>query len=677
MIRKKMPLRLSELVASYPFNKGTPVESAPDGDLLPRPRLSTRRYDALYVRIDTQLPDHTTAKPKQHPLRLIADAIKADANTDSSEHIGVWDAVKKAAVTGGDTDDTEPQAQPEGYPTLSRVFADETIRLLSLIPAGSSDAVTPIINLYSSPTDRLHRLDRGRATSLGSPNGYSTNGKVAGNGTAHGVATSSESAAPSQSPSSPKDWTDFSAIGFGPSTLGNDFAATLLDNDLEVTRPPAGARKPRRRASSPERSRRSSVDNPKSGPAGRPAPRPTKSKSTLVSITQLDEAFIDFWSDALLDPITSDWPSFVVCQLKPLPGVEADGKPIGWLVVEQVFTHPPPPPEPQPVSPTSPQRASSPRPSLRSNVSASRKSSTFSATRKRFTFFSPTQTITPGSPDLKPAARKKATQSARVGEMGEILVEEPESNTVVPPAKSEGAEETKGLGLSGVDVGAGASAPEAQSTPAEEPAKTKASELPPIPVIESQPVSATDEPPATISSIHSGKEHGKKLVVSAPQDVVASTDALRGASHDDVSELEPLPPAPEPVVLSGETPGPQVALSTSEPAALADVAAHLQGEDEQSSSLVNTAGTNLVKENNEASPQPTHVPVQKADDVSLHDAVGTSALEHKPAEEGLSRAEEPTITDTSNFIASEEEPVLDPPTSTTIHPSANVSEKSV
>ena len=46
--------------------------------LVPRPRFSTRRYDALFVRVETELPDTKTAKPKPHPLRLITDALKSD-----------------------------------------------------------------------------------------------------------------------------------------------------------------------------------------------------------------------------------------------------------------------------------------------------------------------------------------------------------------------------------------------------------------------------------------------------------------------------------------------------------------------------------------------------------------------------------------------------------------------
>ncbi|KAF8809977.1 hypothetical protein BYT27DRAFT_7050309, partial [Phlegmacium glaucopus] len=64
-------------------------------------------------------------------------------------------------------------------------------------------------------------------------------------------------------------------------------------------------------------------------------------------IIQLDEAFVDFWSDSLLDPISADWPTFIICKFKSslVPeltfGVTEEGqkqKTIQWLVLEQVYT---------------------------------------------------------------------------------------------------------------------------------------------------------------------------------------------------------------------------------------------------------------------------------------------------------------------------------------------------
>ncbi|KIY42969.1 hypothetical protein FISHEDRAFT_24557, partial [Fistulina hepatica ATCC 64428] len=55
---------------------------------------------------------------------------------------------------------------------------------------------------------------------------------------------------------------------------------------------------------------------------------------------EIDEAFPDFWSDSLLDPIAEDWPIFVVCRLK-------DATDVQWLVIERSFSrYTPPVPSP-------------------------------------------------------------------------------------------------------------------------------------------------------------------------------------------------------------------------------------------------------------------------------------------------------------------------------------------
>jgi hypothetical protein len=61
----------------------------------------------------------------------------------------------------------------------------------------------------------------------------------------------------------------------------------------------------------------------------------TVSKSTMVMVVQLDEAFIDFWGDALLDPISSTWPNFVICNLKnSISRAEIANELVEWLVIE-------------------------------------------------------------------------------------------------------------------------------------------------------------------------------------------------------------------------------------------------------------------------------------------------------------------------------------------------------
>jgi len=93
-------------------------------------------------------------------------------------------------------------------------------------------------------------------------------------------------------------------------------------------------------------------------------------------MTQVNEAFIDFWSDAITDPITENWPSFVICGLKPLPAVEA----VYWLIVEQTYVRQ----QRVQLRATSPERhgRTSPCPSFCSDISG-----TFAPTRKRFSLF--------------------------------------------------------------------------------------------------------------------------------------------------------------------------------------------------------------------------------------------------------------------------------------------------
>ena len=606
MVRKKMPLRLAELVKGYPYHNRSPsadTAATADDELLPRPRFSTRQYSALFVRVETELPDAKAAKPKPHPLRLISEALKSDLELTDAQYQAIWEAIRKAALT---SDEPEPILMSvDGFPSLSRIFADETTRLLSFVPAETGASVAS-----SVPTIRLPRPPRRRTSSLNSPtqtqpqtNG---NGKASTNGTTTRTVTSPTSPT---SPSSPKDWMDFSSSGFGESTLGKDFAKTLLDKDVEVTTPPVERKTSRRRKPSP---RRSSVDNPDPESATRaaelPGPKPVKSKSTIVSLIKLDEAFIDFWSDALTDPIvTSDWPNFVVAQLKAIPGVEIDGKPVGWLVLEQRFLPPPPPPptsEESVVSPTTTRRPSSPKPSIRSELSQRRVSTTLSAMKKRFTFASSSQTIAgvAAKTETKTASRKPA-KGLKIGEMGEILPEveekpeekkeqpkETEKQVAPVPApkpveESKAVEDSKPAATQPIEAQKApapqpvqeitvpsAAAPSAElpsPTDAMSPLTPTADDFPAVPVVGGLLAAAT--PAATPDAVEPIKTEDAVLEDTPVVDVPEQPAAVPVDTATAAPEEKSLPPAPEHVVLTGETPGPQVALSTSEPAALAEL----------------------------------------------------------------------------------------------------------
>ncbi|KAJ7578693.1 hypothetical protein C8J56DRAFT_354541 [Mycena floridula] len=397
---QRMPKRLVELVNQYPYSK---TASPSEDGLLPRPRLSTRQHPALFVHIQTEV---SGASPTFHPLRLIADAFKSENSGSSGEHAQMWDNVKKA---GSEEDDSSPG----GYPGLSRIFSDETIRFLSLIPAEStSPQPAPIFNLH------LPEPGHRRSFSLGD--------KGSSSGTTTPLANGKTSTLPSVA-SSPTDaigldWAQFSTSGFLESvTVGTPLASTLLDKDVEVTIP----RKPSKKGPVVSRGRKSLDMLPPISTAAVPKPEvPVKkvSKCMQVSMVQLDEAFVDFWSDALLDSISASWPKFIICKLKTdVPGLEVAEKRVEWLVIEQTFGKfkvegVDTPVEPQ--SPSARPRPSSPRPSFKSDLSG-----TFATTKKRFTFFS--------SKSFKGVEKvngqEKKGKSPKIGEMGEILPEEDES----------------------------------------------------------------------------------------------------------------------------------------------------------------------------------------------------------------------------------------------------------
>lgn len=467
-----MPVRLSELVKHYPYAKvSTPFSET---DLLPRPRFSTRRNDALFVHIDTQLP-FDGPNPKHHPLKLISEAFKSEPSSTHNDLTALWAKIQKIGTEGD-------ESSPGGYPGLSRILSDETIRFLSLLPADNSgeDPTSPTFTLFlsdkSSGLTRRRSLsmnDGDRALSVAAPPSASPSG--------HSKTATTPSSTPSPLAPLSTDWAKFSTSGFLETIpMGAPLAATLLDSDVEVTAPRASSKraKPAPRISSPARGRASlekalpRISTDTSTSVSTSPPKPT-SKANQISLVLLDEAFIDFWSDALLDPISYNWPRFVICKLKQsVPGLEVviedETKRVDWLVVEQSFskpTPPAPPPTSSPstttVEPTRRARPSSPKPSLKSELS-----STFSATkRKRFSFFNRTHSGL-SSENVAPTTtgRKKAI---RIGEMGEILTEADEKvdrkvevqasggDTVkVAEEKVENTSNGHGLEVSGLVAGA-------------------------------------------------------------------------------------------------------------------------------------------------------------------------------------------------------------------------------
>ena len=508
-----MPTRLSELVRNYPFHKATTPST--DVELFPRPRFSTRLYDALFVRIDTELSGSGT-KPKHHPLRLLADALNAEVVSGGSQYVDVWEKIKKAG-----TDESQPS--PGGYPGLSRVFTDETVRFLSLIPANNTDK-EPTFNLFLP--QKPNGASRRRSFSM------SDSDQAAAAAAAASSASNAQNKASPPSPTSPSpttliaaDWSQFSTAGFletGP--VSTHLAATLFDKDVEVTAPRRPSKRSKVPRISPSRGRKS-LDNLSPTTVAERQDEDVKmvSKSTAVSLIQLDEAFIDFWSDALLDPISSNWPAFIICKLKAsVPGLDAAETGISWLVVEQTFNKPAL--SPTTLAPESPRRPrpSSPKPSFVSDIST-----TFSATRKRFSFFSGSRSSSSVNVEKATKGRKKFGKSPQIGEMGEILAEEdekPESHKLeVPSVKPQKSVEfsktsvespvkmpddgrSNALGISGLDAvlaptGAAPSfaaiaveetKPEVKNEPEIKPPVQPAAE--PTPVVDTAPIPVTVAP---------------------------------------------------------------------------------------------------------------------------------------------------------------------------------------
>ncbi|KAF8840646.1 hypothetical protein BDN67DRAFT_951199 [Paxillus ammoniavirescens] len=607
--RQHLPTRLQELVKYYPYSKGSP---ATEDDLLPRPRFTTRRYDALFIRVESLLLE-TAEQPKQHPIRLILEAFQLPSDPQSgNEYLELWNALKTAA---SETSSGATSSDAEG-PQFSRIFVDETIQLLSLIPADSNDPASPI--LLASPITKV--VSRRRSSSLT---------RLLERKIQRSNGSSGSTAASPISLSSPivTDWAQFSMSGFGDAPAAQPLAAIFDQDDVEVTQPPV-SRKSSRKSGTSRTQRRRSVDNmpsatPTTSQLSVSEPSIIGTKLASVHVVEIDEAFIDFWSDAILDPISADWPTFVICGLKPIPGVT---KPIHWLVIEQAYSRQ------HPLSRTaSPDRhgGRSPRPSFRSDISGFRISSLFTSTRKRFSVFSKSTT------ELVP---KPTGKSPKVGELGEILAEEdpegmPASTSALAPPVTDGdsrAKEAVEATATAVIVSSEAKFDSDGQSEAKAIPTQAASPPPPdsddqaatstdlIPMINREPesvifndttVSVPEDSPGTeadfsnqqvrdlseVPSVEPAPQPGNEgsdgslpvthapvivevvpaeAIVAEPQaqsgpDVLSSAVEVVAEPQEVAEDAEVLPPAPEAVVLAAETPRSQPALDSSEPVALA------------------------------------------------------------------------------------------------------------
>ncbi|TFK26954.1 hypothetical protein FA15DRAFT_245889, partial [Coprinopsis marcescibilis] len=365
----RMPKRLLELVKKYPYQDGPSPTT--DLKLLPRPQFTTRRYHALFVRVETELPSESLRpKSRTHPLRVVAEALAAGPASNDGHAAALWGRILEASKT-----------KDSGSP-LSRIFADETIRFLTLTPpspdGGDDDEAikSPTLALFTPSSPRRpafslgefrEQLEKMQTQMQRSDSGQSTETE-----TQLGTAVSPASA-------SSGDWSLFSSAGFSAVTPLTPLAPTLFGtSEVERTAPPLPLPGGVSRSVSGHKrqSSRKSVEfrmegdvSRKGSEAGVGAKQPLLDASkesaegvqqlvsavALVQVVQLDEAFVDFWADALADP-GSSWPSFAVCKLKEslvgqLRAVEdapgstaAETKElVRWVVLEQAFTVRPPP----------------------------------------------------------------------------------------------------------------------------------------------------------------------------------------------------------------------------------------------------------------------------------------------------------------------------------------------
>ncbi|TEB20968.1 hypothetical protein FA13DRAFT_1800496 [Coprinellus micaceus] len=400
-VEKRLPTRLVDLVRKYPFYRDN-ASPTTDLRLLPRSKLSTPIYDALLVRVETEVPtDSLRPKSRIHPVRVLAEALSSKA--EEGELSSLWTKITEVSKGEG-----------SGTP-LSRILSDDTIRLLSLLPEDDG------FNDEKSPTYSL--LPLSPASPKFKRNSFSLSEFTEEMKRTHSTQSTASALSPISSPIS-TDWSLFSSTGFGASPTLTPLSSALFSPDIERTSPPS--RKHSRHGKEPSTAStilRKSVDFAPIAPTGTITEEQGvnfPSNISLLQVVQLDEAFVDFYYDALLDPISSTWPSFVVCKLKQsvVPelkyGPIEEGRPqktLQWLVLEQHHTVKAPPAP----TPEEPVEASTERPSSPQSIS-----------KRRFSFWSASRSNSTTSIGSTKSKKKDLLRSQRASEMGEV-VEEGES----------------------------------------------------------------------------------------------------------------------------------------------------------------------------------------------------------------------------------------------------------
>ena len=340
-LRLRMPTRLTELVVQYPYVRG----AAPANDVFLPARVSSRNFAALLVRVETEFSS-SRDQVRCHPLRFLKDALAADVVAGKSELSTLWENIRN---TGND----EKLVSPGCLPGLSQIFADETIRYLALIPGDH-----PLKRVASSTLSvpRTQQIPTRRyASSPGSSETVGNDRALSGNTVINGHRELPSSLPTGAKSVLPTDWAQFSSAGFSNVSTPLPLASTLFGQDVEKTNPPLRKTSRHSMISSPSHSpneihKSSDVAYQRrpSDPSQSESPIKFASRSYPLSVVEIDEAFIEFWVDALLDPVASTWHKFIVCKLRPsVSELTIEQKHVQYVVVEQVFV-----PKPTPQVPT-------------------------------------------------------------------------------------------------------------------------------------------------------------------------------------------------------------------------------------------------------------------------------------------------------------------------------------
>lgn len=527
-----MPRRLLDLVKQYPFPGAAGSANDP---FLPSPRFSTRKYDTLLIRIRSE----KTADAKRiHPLDLLEDVMVADIEPESTAGVAsLIEELRKANEHDG------------SGPT--KILADESIQLLTLIPAEAARKLNPI-TMFSLPPEITD--SRSRSASVGEVKPPVVNGSNPVNGASAVAAAAARSSPDLVADGKPApDWQQFSTAGFGQvDTIINRPLALSLRGPVEAkpaatTPAPTPTSPPKRKEAATPKKKPQPAEPAMSPVAEAPPPQPQPRAVTIhhASVIQVDEAFIDFWSDSLLDPEpTAKWPTFTVCNLKNAiaqPAATGAGdnvttQSISWVIIEHSYGAPAPP-----MSPVS-ERPASPSPSIQTDTTTRSKRlfGSLSPTKKRFKLFS-----SGSSSASTKSATKKGSEPAKeaIPEEQPAKDKEVAKEVTAPEAKTSHTAEI--ATTAAVAAGAAALPLAAQVLPRKEDPEPVKVDAPP-PTAPEPAVEVKEEPtPAPVAVEEVKPEVPEPVVAPAPE----PTDPVIPVERSQPSYIQPEPEVkrPEPL----------------------------------------------------------------------------------------------------------------------------------